>query len=658
MAPAEAERDAGVIDVRVTVGGEREAGQGEATAAEMMEAEAMPGEEIAAAENIQALKAEAEKLQAAAEKAAVAAAEKVEAAKLAEAKKVAARQEKAARAAEKARLAEAKRLVEEARAKKARAEEEERKAIDRSARAERFVQLAIEDSIRAAEEASRASAETVRAAEAETEAAAAYQKLLAAITFERQGAGTPATLLDLPLEMLAGVCQQQLDLVIFVRLAETCKRLRHGDGGVDTEELPTKSPVATALRALAFPRGGRAQSTRPVGCSESWVSYLARCVRQRRCQEASPFAAAREHSLFLNAAGRLLACGYGAAVGHGDANTIYPIPIPVAAMAGVWVRSVAASFSHSLALGWDGRVYSWGPNGCGQLGHGDKLTRSSPLLVEGLQGVCSIAAGTLRSLAVTQSGSVFIWGGAVLPGEEKALRPSIVEGFGEVRVRRVCAGRGVTFAIGDDGELFSWGFVNVFGNLGHGDTHAQSSPKRVEALRGIQVSTVSVAIMHALALAEDGLVYMWGHFYDSLVLGNFHGVSELLPKPVEALGGVRVSSAAAADLHRSSAVADAGELWAWGRDADRRGCPPLGHGEESDCPLPKRIESLRGIKVDAVAAGDDHALAVADVGSVYAWGGEFTAKWNALGLDPAVSDVGVRVPTPQPVPAVRVACGL
>jgi alpha-tubulin suppressor-like RCC1 family protein len=36
---------------------------------------------------------------------------------------------------------------------------------------------------------------------------------------------------------------------------------------------------------------------------------------------------------------------------------------PLAAMAGVRVLSVAASFAHSLALTWDGRVYSWGHNG-------------------------------------------------------------------------------------------------------------------------------------------------------------------------------------------------------------------------------------------------------------------------------------------------------
>jgi hypothetical protein len=113
-------------------------------------------------------------------------------------------------------------------------------------------------------------------------------------------------LLDLPLEMLTAVCQQ-LDLRDLVRVAETCKRLRHGDGGLETVELPTKSPVVMALREHAFPGGVGMPSSRLTGCSESWVAYLARFARQRRFRDAPPIAAGDHHSLFAD--GRLLVCG-------------------------------------------------------------------------------------------------------------------------------------------------------------------------------------------------------------------------------------------------------------------------------------------------------------------------------------------------------------
>jgi alpha-tubulin suppressor-like RCC1 family protein len=88
-----------------------------------------------------------------------------------------------------------------------------------------------------------------------------------------------------------------------------------------------------------------------------------------------------------------------------------------------------------------------------------------------------------------------------------------------------------------------------------------------------------------------------------------------LPKPVEALIGVRMGSVAAGG-HRSYAVADTGEVWAWGVDSD--GSPPLGYGEHVSCPLPKPIASLRDIKVDAVAPGNHNTLTRLDDGRVYA----------------------------------------
>jgi alpha-tubulin suppressor-like RCC1 family protein len=153
-------------------------------------------------------------------------------------------------------------------------------------------------------------------------------------------------------------------------------------------------------------------------------------------------------------------------------------------MVGVVVRAVAAGDTHSLALGWDGRVYSWGENECGQLGHGDELNRPLPTLVEGLEGVRDITTAGQHSLAVTHSGDVFHWGSSLQLGAEDLFRPVVVQGFGGVRVRRISAEWKFVFAIGEAGELFSRGHGEYW-RLGHGDTQDQPSPKCVEALRDI-----------------------------------------------------------------------------------------------------------------------------------------------------------------------------
>jgi alpha-tubulin suppressor-like RCC1 family protein len=440
--------------------------------------------------------------------------------------------------------------------------------------------------------------------------------------------------------MLTLVCQH-LDIVDLVRVAATCKLFRHG--GLETVELPTESPVVTVLCKHAFSRPELIPSMRPIGCSESWVAYLARCARQRRCREAPPIAAAWGHSLFVDPAGRLLACGEGAEVGHDDVEFCYLLPTPVAAMAGVQVQSVAAGQGVSLALSGDGRVYSWGSNNYGQLGHGDKLARLSPALIEGLEGVRGIAVEAWESLAVTQSGHVYQWGQPLLhEGAENELRPVLVEGFGGVRMCCVCVGAEAAFAIGEAGELFSWG-NGERGALGHGNRQKYHSPKRVEALRDIRVSSVSAGTFHAVALAEEGLVYVWGVNKHQIVVHNCNLERDLLPKPVEAL-------LLTEDPWRNYALTDTGELWVRGSD------PPLGHDEHTDCPVPKPIESLRGVKVDAVVIGGLHTLALADDGSMYAWGGYHSAISGALGLGNSMPDRNTPVCTPQRIPAVHTDC--
>jgi hypothetical protein len=213
-------------------------------------------------------------------------------------------------------------------------------------------------------------------------------------------------------------------------------------------------------------------------------------------------------------------------------------------------------------------------------------------------------------------------------------------------VRRVCAEGNGAFAIGECGELFSWGRGYCW-RLGHGDTQHHPSPKRVEALRDVQVISAVVGT-HAIALSEDGLVYAWGKNCGMSLLGNPNVERLILPELVEALWGVRVGAVTAA-RRRSYAVADTGEVWAWGDDGYI--APPTGHGERRPCPLPKPIESLRGVKVDAVVASYYHTLALAGDGSVYSWGDKDAAASGALGLGSSVSDAGTALHTPQRSPA-------
>jgi hypothetical protein len=72
----------------------------------------------------------------------------------------------------------------------------------------------------------------------------------------------------LNLDELTAVCLR-LDVRDLARVAQSCKQFVHWDGGPETAELPTRSPVITALLQHAFPSGEMVPNTRPTGCSES-----------------------------------------------------------------------------------------------------------------------------------------------------------------------------------------------------------------------------------------------------------------------------------------------------------------------------------------------------------------------------------------------------
>jgi alpha-tubulin suppressor-like RCC1 family protein len=83
--------------------------------------------------------------------------------------------------------------------------------------------------------------------------------------------------------------------------------------------------------------------------------------------------------------------------------------------------------------------------------------------------------------------------------------------------------------------VFSFG-LGANGCLAHDGTEHQVLPKEVEALRGVEVASVSAGLEHALALTYTGGVYSWGK--DWLVLG--HGTafeSNTTPRRIEALRG-------------------------------------------------------------------------------------------------------------------------
>ena len=112
--------------------------------------------------------------------------------------------------------------------------------------------------------------------------------------------------------------------------------------------------------------------------------------------------------------GQVLANGKGSygRLGTGiSASSSRPVNISFSAPVAT-VCSSKGSDGHSLAVGVNGELWSWGDGDYGKLGHGDSVTQKQPQLIESLRSRHIIQAdcGHRHSACVTEDGALFTWG--------------------------------------------------------------------------------------------------------------------------------------------------------------------------------------------------------------------------------------------------------
>jgi len=417
----------------------------------------------------------------------------------------------------------------------------------------------------------------------------------------------PVRLLDLPTEILVRALSRCYSPADIARVAAV-SLLFHASLAVEAIRLWARE------RGFELPAQPEGES-----CAVRWLCFAALLCESNPQVRAS---AGRHHSLFIDGEGRLSSCGLAQELlGHGVGVTCLNTPTRLpSTLGGERVVSVSAGDNHSLALTGGGAVWSWGRGALGQLGHGDDQRQLLPKKIESFAGRCVIAvsAGQYHNLALTVDGAVWSWGwgfdGRLGHGDDESeSQPETIEAFAGQRVVAVSAGDGHSLALTADGCIWSWGF-GADGQLGHGDEQTQQLPKKVEAFSGQRVVAVSAGGNHSLALTADGAVWSWGRG-DNGRLGHGDTQEQLQPKKVEALVGQRVVIVSTGWQHSLALTAD-GALVSWGDGYAGK----LGHADQQDQLLPKKVEAFAGQRVVAVSAGTHHSLAFAANGAVFTWG--------------------------------------
>ena len=337
------------------------------------------------------------------------------------------------------------------------------------------------------------------------------------------------------------------------------------------------------------------------------------------------------------------------------------------------IVQVCCGASHTVALSASGLVYAMGTyrDANGPMGFTATVDKAATPLLIPLKGrAVMIAAGENHDLALTDKGEVYQWGDVghgVRSGERhkrSKLTPTFVnirrrggggqQRGGAVRVRQVYAGGASSFAVTEDGQVYSWG-PNNYSQTGHADQSRQEEDddneageeetKDGEAADGADaggskrkakrrrlssaptsnmiliptlittlpapIHSIAAAIHHTLFLTTNHTVYAVGKNQDGrLGLGHTNETNQ--PALITSLSDVR--SVGVGEAH-SLFVCGEGELggavWTCGDGQLLQ----LGNGEEEEVSEPQRVESAQldkeNRRVVQAVGGSQHSMVLA-----------------------------------------------
>jgi alpha-tubulin suppressor-like RCC1 family protein len=156
----------------------------------------------------------------------------------------------------------------------------------------------------------------------------------------------------------------------------------------------------------------------------------------------------------------------------------------------------------------------------------------------------------------------------------------------------------------------AWG-DNSAGELGDATLTASSLPVAAHGLAGL--AALSAGGRHELALMSGGTVEAWGD--DTFgQLGNGIASSNGDSETPATVSGLSAVTAVAAGEEHSLALLSNGTVMAWGDNHDGQ----LGDGTTRTSAVPVQVTGLTGVK--AIAAGSQFSLALLANGTVMAWG--------------------------------------
>ena len=205
-------------------------------------------------------------------------------------------------------------------------------------------------------------------------------------------------------------------------------------------------------------------------------------------------------------------------------------------------------------------------------------------------------------------------------------RLSAIPAFTNRRVKMVAAGQMASVVLLDDGSVYTFGIPFVCGHPEGENEDEIPIPRKVAALDGVIITCVA-ASRHAIAVSASGSVYSWGEGdHGGLGHGIFlprsgPGRVQHEPRRVLSLRGIRICVACVGNDF-TLLLSEDGVVFACGSND----CGQLGFPQPSQISDPRPIEGVP--RIQAMAAGG-HTLLLSCEGDIFSCG---CNSYGQLGL--------------------------
>ena len=181
------------------------------------------------------------------------------------------------------------------------------------------------------------------------------------------------------------------------------------------------------------------------------------------------------------------------------------------------LKCSGGDYGHTISMGDDGYVYSYGKHKHGATGHCDDLV-FPPRRISSLRNtVIAIDTGDEYTLCLKKNGKVFAFGNNIRKEYGVKFKDYDIAEMGytqkphEVKlppIKQITCSESSNICLTRKGELYSFGHNNS-GQLGHGDKELCKLPKKIETLKNVEF--VVCGGFHSICKTKSGEFFVWGN---------------------------------------------------------------------------------------------------------------------------------------------------